>query len=681
MRASPKSIKSHYLDGGDMETEVNNRQSSSQHNYSQAAQNSPPSELTARSATLTSSQFDFDVTTFVRLLSQSTSKSEEDMHHSPGFDVSEGPNSGHDNQKCNVRVTKSSGSRKRSISAEPRQTRRSTEFMPPVTSPLKKQAVDSCGGHPQQVRPCTILTSVEGQFSYLRLNSPDPESSILPSSSNKVHNTLRKSSGARPADPPTKIATPVTTAYFEPSLYFPLSASALHQKRRKARKHAVRVPRPKNCFMLYRSKALPMIMAELGSINNKIISKIAAERWRAESEPVKAWYRLMAKQGKEEHARNNPGYRYAPHKRLTAASNEGRTLRKSPRHRRGDDSDSEDGSEDDTFEGYGGDVGSMDDEEEGEEREEEEEEENHLEDHGQATRRSPRKYHSLTSSKPGKKVKLHDNSLHPSLQSATKSNDDMPCRRRQARVIETTRTRKDDRGGSISQKKSNPNKFQPFEGSQYCPINNLANDNYMSKLPIPTVLPGFGTLSTPLSLLSQSLMEQQYYLTLQQNESLRLLQQHQQQQQQQLATLFRTPISIPPGQVLSSSGLYNLSADGNNSASTLVDPTNHWMTHYYHGDTNLVGAMNSHASIVNSMEQSFSKQTLPPPSYGEGTGKTANGCFMDKLYAQYNSDVSWEQSTTTTSLPPSSFQEFPLQLFETKEPDPMSAMWSMSLTS
>ncbi|KAK3835703.1 MAG: high mobility group box domain-containing protein, partial [Linnemannia gamsii] len=72
------------------------------------------------------------------------------------------------------------------------------------------------------------------------------------------------------------------------------------------------VPRPKNCFMLYRSKVLPMIMAELGSINNKIISKIAAERWRAETEPVKIWYRDMAKYGKEEHARNNPGYKYAP---------------------------------------------------------------------------------------------------------------------------------------------------------------------------------------------------------------------------------------------------------------------------------------------------------------------------------------------------------------------------------
>ncbi|KAI8601592.1 high mobility group box domain-containing protein, partial [Dissophora ornata] len=98
------------------------------------------------------------------------------------------------------------------------------------------------------------------------------------------------------------------------SVYFPPSASALHQKRRKAKKHALRVPRPKNCFMLYRSKILPMVMVELGMINNKIISKIAAERWHNEPEPVKAWYRLMAKRIKDEHVRNNPGYKYAPHK-------------------------------------------------------------------------------------------------------------------------------------------------------------------------------------------------------------------------------------------------------------------------------------------------------------------------------------------------------------------------------
>ncbi|KAG0096187.1 hypothetical protein BGZ93_004892, partial [Podila epicladia] len=90
-------------------------------------------------------------------------------------------------------------------------------------------------------------------------------------------------------------------------------------KRRKDKRQALRAPRPRNCFMLYRSKVLPQIMVELGTINNKIISKIAAERWRAEKEDVKAWYRMMAKRGKEEHARNNPGYKYAPYKKQMMA--------------------------------------------------------------------------------------------------------------------------------------------------------------------------------------------------------------------------------------------------------------------------------------------------------------------------------------------------------------------------
>lgn len=108
------------------------------------------------------------------------------------------------------------------------------------------------------------------------------------------------------------LPAPVTTSTTIAAVYFPPTASALHQKRRKALKQKLRVPRPKNCFMLYRSKVLPMIMAEFGNINNKIISKIAAERWRAESEHIKTWYRDMAKYGKEEHARKNPGYKYAP---------------------------------------------------------------------------------------------------------------------------------------------------------------------------------------------------------------------------------------------------------------------------------------------------------------------------------------------------------------------------------
>ncbi|KAF9334211.1 hypothetical protein BGZ91_010933, partial [Linnemannia elongata] len=150
-------------------------------------------------------------------------------------------------------------------------------------------------------RESSVASTVMRRFSDLSLMSAT--SSPLVQTSSAPYSTLSTT--------PT-MTTATTSSSATSAVYFPPTASALHQKRRKALKQELRVPRPKNCFMLYRSKVLPMIMAELGNINNKIISKIAAERWRAESEPVKTWYRDMAKFGKEEHARNNPGYKYAP---------------------------------------------------------------------------------------------------------------------------------------------------------------------------------------------------------------------------------------------------------------------------------------------------------------------------------------------------------------------------------
>ncbi|KAG0066587.1 hypothetical protein BGZ89_007131, partial [Linnemannia elongata] len=154
-------------------------------------------------------------------------------------------------------------------------------------------------------RESSVTSTVMRRFSDLSLMSAT--SSPLVQTSSAPYSTV--------ATTPT-ITTATTSSSATSAVYFPPTASALHQKRRKALKQELRVPRPKNCFMLYRSKVLPMIMAELGNINNKIISKIAAERWRAESEPVKTWYRDMAKFGKEEHARNNPGYKYAPLNRI-----------------------------------------------------------------------------------------------------------------------------------------------------------------------------------------------------------------------------------------------------------------------------------------------------------------------------------------------------------------------------
>ncbi|KAG0258661.1 hypothetical protein BGZ95_004902 [Linnemannia exigua] len=155
----------------------------------------------------------------------------------------------------------------------------------------------------------SALSSATSLFTSPSTSSAYTTSAVLASAPATTANTTTSATTATTS--PSSVSASASAAPSS-SVFFPPTASALHQKRRKVLKQKLQVPRPKNCFMLYRSKVLPMIMAELGSINNKIISKIAAERWRAETEPVKIWYRDMAKYGKEEHARNNPGYKYAP---------------------------------------------------------------------------------------------------------------------------------------------------------------------------------------------------------------------------------------------------------------------------------------------------------------------------------------------------------------------------------
>ncbi|KAG0012823.1 hypothetical protein BGZ80_011484 [Entomortierella chlamydospora] len=656
------------------------------------------------------SQFELDTTSFVRLLSQPTTNADEDMDGSehrlsPLTGTSwmrpceilddEDPVSSDSTQRCSVRITRSSSSRKRITSAEPKQTRRSIgSALVTYTTPEKKES-------------CTAL-SVAGRFSNMNLDASDSDTSTsayVNYKSGSISDTSSVRTTHSQVNPDSSSATPASSGVsFEPSLYFPLSASAIHQKRRKARRHAIRVPRPKNCFMLYRSKVLPMIMAELGAINNKIISKIAAERWRAESEPVKAWYRQMAKQGKEEHAKNNPGYRYAPHKK-TAAAARGKNSRKQNGRRRDGDSDSD-----------GHDDGEVDIEDVASLAEERAngDEETILETNNQKPRRSPRKTSSTVSSKVGKRARLDGDESYSfsqiTMQDVDEDNDDgddgdddddMTYHSRgQGRHSENARIR-GGRNGSTPKRRSKLNKNQGSDELICCPTNG-ANSGCINEQSAPTLFPGLRSSTTPIPLLGYSLIDQQQlFLAIQQqqNESLRLLQQQQQQQQyQQLSALLQaqTFLPFPGGQVPDQSTLYSLSGDGNGSASTLVDPISHWMTHCYHGGANHYSAPNSQTSIGHTIEGTFGKQIPPlfhsvektgqvnmtnkelPPLPHEALMPTSfdDPCsIMSQLFAQYNANISWER-------PASSIQEYPIQLFAAaKEPNPAPAMWNVSLAT
>ncbi|KAF9174259.1 hypothetical protein BGX21_010645 [Mortierella sp. AD011] len=708
---NPKSARSHqHLH--DIESESDSAYSTK--TQKRAKQATPDNRLRNESKDLehptkyrdSGSQFELDTTSFVRLLSQPTTNVGEDMD-GPEHRISsltstswmrpceilddEDPASSDSTQRRSVRVTRSSSSQKRITNEEPKQTRRSIgSTLATYTAPEKQES-------------CTTL-SVAGRFSNMNLDTSDSDTSTsayVNYKSGSISDTSSVKTTHSQVNPGFSSTTLASSGVsFEPSLYFPLSASAIHQKRRKARRHAMRVPRPKNCFMLYRSKVLPMIMAELGAINNKIISKIAAERWRAESESVKAWYRQMAKQGKEEHAKNNPGYRYAPHKKTAAAVCSKNPKKQNGRRRDGgSDSDGYDDGEVDVE-----DVASL-----AEERVNGDEE-TILETHNQKPRRSPRKTSSMTSSKVGKRVRLNGDESYSFSQITMQGvdensddgdngddDDDMTYRGRgRGRHSENARIR-GGHNGSTPKRRSKLNKNQGSDELICCPANG-ANSGCINEQSTSTVFPGLGSSTTPIPLLGCSLIDQQQlFLAIQQqqNESLRILQQQQQQQQyQQLSALLQaqTFLPFPGGQVPDQSTLYSFSGDGNGSTSTFVDPISHWMTHCYHGSANHYNAPNSQTSI----EGTFGKQISPlfhnvektgqvnmtnkelPPLPHETTMLTSfdDPCsIMSQLFAQYNANISWERPTL-------SIQEHPIQLFvAAKEPDPASAMWNVSLAT
>ena len=79
----------------------------------------------------------------------------------------------------------------------------------------------------------------------------------------------------------------------------------------------VYIPRPPNCYMIYRSEKVRNYRTEadlLGEVhkNQRDLSVVIAQAWANEPEEVKAHYRQRAAQAKKEHAALYPGYKYHP---------------------------------------------------------------------------------------------------------------------------------------------------------------------------------------------------------------------------------------------------------------------------------------------------------------------------------------------------------------------------------
>ncbi|TDZ23157.1 Repressor of filamentous growth 1 [Colletotrichum orbiculare MAFF 240422] len=75
---------------------------------------------------------------------------------------------------------------------------------------------------------------------------------------------------------------------------------------------ALKVPRPRNAFILYRQHHQAQVIAQHPGLSNPEISKIIGEQWRIQPEDVKESWKKLAEEEKIRHQRQYPDYRYQP---------------------------------------------------------------------------------------------------------------------------------------------------------------------------------------------------------------------------------------------------------------------------------------------------------------------------------------------------------------------------------
>ncbi|KAK1963872.1 HMG box protein [Colletotrichum sublineola] len=75
---------------------------------------------------------------------------------------------------------------------------------------------------------------------------------------------------------------------------------------------ALKVPRPRNAFILYRQHHQAHVIAQHPGLSNPEISKIIGEQWRIQPDDVKESWKKLAEEEKIRHQRQYPDYRYQP---------------------------------------------------------------------------------------------------------------------------------------------------------------------------------------------------------------------------------------------------------------------------------------------------------------------------------------------------------------------------------
>ncbi|KAI8340453.1 high mobility group box domain-containing protein, partial [Chlamydoabsidia padenii] len=77
----------------------------------------------------------------------------------------------------------------------------------------------------------------------------------------------------------------------------------------------IKVPRPMNCFLLYRQDKQKEILEKCPGANHRDISKIISKWWKEATPQEKEPYVKKAALAKLEHARRYPSYKYMPQKK------------------------------------------------------------------------------------------------------------------------------------------------------------------------------------------------------------------------------------------------------------------------------------------------------------------------------------------------------------------------------
>ncbi|KAG2187417.1 hypothetical protein INT44_005105 [Umbelopsis vinacea] len=86
----------------------------------------------------------------------------------------------------------------------------------------------------------------------------------------------------------------------------------------KLTRHGHEIPRPKNCFLSYRTEVASKLVQNGIDSNSRSISKLVANLWKNESEDVKQHFRYIAEQEKLKHQEQYPNYKFNPRKRRSS---------------------------------------------------------------------------------------------------------------------------------------------------------------------------------------------------------------------------------------------------------------------------------------------------------------------------------------------------------------------------